>query len=79
MAQQKARVIHMVHRRVPANPIGEALRQARERGYLDGLAEGYNQALQEHGSRRRLMGEAVLSVVAILAVILLLASRWGAF
>ena len=56
-----------------------ALRQARERGYLDGLADGYNQALQDHGGRRRLLSESALSVVAMLAVTLLLASRWGAF
>lgn len=79
MAQQHAKVIAMVHRHVPRNPNGEALRQARERGYLDGLADGYSQALQEHGGGRRLLGESLLSVVALVAVTLLLASRWGAF
>ena len=56
-----------------------ALRQARERGYLDGWADGYQEAMEQFCCKRRLMGEAALSVVAMLAVTLLLASRWGAF
>lgn len=60
-------------------PISSPLRQARERGYLDGWADGYQEAMEQFCSKRRLMGEAALSVVAMLAVTLLLASRWGAF
>lgn len=60
-------------------PISSPLRQARERGYLDGWAAGYQEAMEQFCSKRRLMGEAALSVVAMLAVTLLLASRWGAF
>lgn len=56
-----------------------ALRQARERGYLDGWADGYQEAMEQFASKRRLAGEAALSVVALVAVTLLLASRWGAF
>lgn len=60
-------------------PISSPLRQARERGYLDGWADGYQEAMEQFCSKRRLMGEAALSVVAMLAVTMLLASRWGAF
>ena len=56
-----------------------ALRQARERGYLDGWADGYQEAMEQFASKRRLVGEALLALVSMVAVTLLLASRWGAF
>jgi len=66
-------------RRTGKDAMHKALRQAHQRGYLDGQADGYRQAMDEFCSPRRVVSEALLSVVAVLAVILLLASRWGAF
>ena len=60
-------------------PLNSPLRQARERGYLDGWADGYQEAMEQFASKRRLVGEALLALVSMVAVTLLLASRWGAF
>lgn len=59
--------------------VGAHLKQARQQAYTEGYADGYDKAMDDLCSPRRVVSEALLSVVAVLAVILLLASRWGAF
>jgi hypothetical protein len=45
-------------------PISSPLRQARRARLPDGWADGYQEAMEQFCSKRRLMGEALLSVVA---------------